>query len=85
MRKRRVGVTLSDNSFNLEKACEYISENQTITRSNYFWRDPFLLEDERIEEILCSIRGIKHIEVTRIHTRIPCVLPNVLRQILLQC
>ena len=75
MRKRRVGLNLFGNVFDLEKACKYISENPGITEAIVSGGDPFLLDDERIEEILYFLRSIKHLEIIRIHTRIPCVLP----------
>lgn len=76
MRKRRVGLNTFGNVFDLEKACGYIAENREITEAIVSGGDPFLLEDERIEEILYSLRKIRHLEVIRIHTRIPCVLPQ---------
>lgn len=75
MRKRRVGLN-TGNAFDLEKACKYISENPEITEAIVSGGDPFLLEDEKIEEILYSLKSITHLEVIRIHTRIPCVLPQ---------
>lgn len=76
MRKRRVGLNSFASVFDLEKACRYISEHPQITEAIVSGGDPFLLEDEKIEEILSSLRSIKHLEVIRIHTRIPCVLPQ---------
>ncbi len=74
MRKRRVGLNTFGNVFDLEKTCKYISENPEITDAIISGGDPFLLEDEKIEEILSSLRPIKHLEVIRIHTRVPFVL-----------
>ena len=37
--------------------------------------DPLLLEDEKLEWILASLKAIKHIDIIRIGTRVPCVLP----------
>lgn len=76
MRKRRVGLNTFGNIFDLERTCKYISENPQITEAIVSGGDPFMLEDEKIEEILFSLRAIKHLEVIRIHTRIPCVLPQ---------
>ncbi|MDD3154504.1 MAG: KamA family radical SAM protein [Victivallaceae bacterium] len=38
--------------------------------------DPFLLDDGRLEEILRELRGIEHVEILRIGTRTPCMLPE---------
>ncbi len=37
--------------------------------------DPFMLSDERLEEILEPLRAIPHVELIRIGTRIPVCLP----------
>lgn len=76
MRKRRVGLNTFSDVFDLQKACAYISENPLITEAIVSGGDPFLLDDESLEEILSSLRSIPHLEVIRIHTRIPCVLPQ---------
>lgn len=76
MRKRKVGLDSIIQNFDLDKACSYIDNNSAITEAIVSGGDPFLLEDERIEEILYSLRKIRHLEVIRIHTRIPCVLPQ---------
>jgi lysine 2,3-aminomutase len=38
--------------------------------------DPLLLEDTKIEYILKNLRAIPHIEILRIGTRTPCMLPQ---------
>ncbi len=38
--------------------------------------DPLLLEDDRLEQILCRLRAIPHVEIIRIGTRIPVTLPE---------
>ena len=35
-----------------------------------------MLTDIKLEEIIEKLRNIKHIEIIRIGTRIPCVLPQ---------
>jgi lysine 2,3-aminomutase len=38
--------------------------------------DPLLLSDEKLEDLLTRLRGIKHVEFLRIGTRIPVFLPQ---------
>ena len=38
--------------------------------------DPLLLEDDAINRILKDLRSIKHVEILRLHTRVPCTLPQ---------
>ena len=37
--------------------------------------DPFLLTDERLEELLAPLHAIPHVEMIRIGTRVPVCLP----------
>lgn len=37
--------------------------------------DPFLLSDERLEELLAPLQAIRHVEMIRIGTRVPVCLP----------
>lgn len=38
--------------------------------------DPLMLPDARLERILADLRAIPHVEVLRVHTRMPCVEPR---------
>jgi len=59
------------------KAClDYIYKNPKIREVILSGGDPFLLSDENIQDLLSQIRFIKHIDIIRIHTRVPCVLPE---------
>jgi lysine 2,3-aminomutase len=42
--------------------------------------DPLLLKDDELEWILKSLREIKHVEIIRIGTRVPCTLPQRITQ-----
>lgn len=75
-RKRKVGdVHFSPSRDELEKAYEYIAEHSEIRDVLLSGGDPFLLSDERLEEIIYRIRQIPHVEIIRIGTRTPVVLP----------
>lgn len=72
-RKRKVS---SDVSYNIEQGLEYIRNHPEIRDVIISGGDPFLLSDKKIEYILSELRKLEHIEILRIGTRTPCVLPN---------
>lgn len=59
-----------------EPAYEYIRSNRKIRDVLISGGDPFMLEDDNLEEILKNIRAISHVEFLRIGTRIPVTLPQ---------
>lgn len=76
-RKRRVGD--KDNIPDMKeisKAIEYIRQNKQIRDVLLSGGDPFLLSDEYLDWILTELSGIKHVEMIRIGTRTPVVLPH---------
>ncbi len=56
-------------------AINYLREHTEIRDVVISGGDPLTLADDRIEFILSSLRSIKHIEILRIGTKIPVVLP----------
>lgn len=75
-RKRKVG----DRDFvpskeQLEKGIEYIRNTPEVRDVLLSGGDPFLLGDEMIDWLLGEIEKIEHVEVVRIGTRTPVVLP----------
>ncbi len=61
---------------NVDKAIEYISQNKEIRDVILSGGDPLTLSDERLDEILGKLSKIKHIDIVRIGTRTPVVLPQ---------
>jgi len=59
-----------------EKAFSYIEAHKEVRDVLISGGDPFTLSDETLDYILSSIRKIPHVEVIRIGTRIPVVLPQ---------
>lgn len=78
-RRRMVGEE-NMRGFNLDLALDYIGSNRKIRDVLISGGDPFMLEDERLEEILKKIRSIPHVEFLRIGTRIPVNLPQRITQ-----
>jgi lysine 2,3-aminomutase len=76
-RKRIVGRRAqSIDRDQLAKACDYIAGNKKIRDVLISGGDPLSLCDEKIENILKSLRAIKHVEILRIGTRAPVFLPQ---------
>ena len=76
-RRRLVGEHQEDNSpFKFDRAVEYIKANRKIRDVLISGGDPFVLEDEEIENLIQKIRSISHIEFLRIGTRVPVTLPQ---------
>lgn len=75
-RKRRVGdVDSIPSKEELIKGIEYIRNTPSVRDVLLSGGDPFLLPDEQIDWLLKEISAIKHVEVIRIGTRTPVVLP----------
>jgi lysine 2,3-aminomutase len=64
----------------VEKAIEYIEKTTEIRDVIVSGGDPLLLSDDRLEQILIQLRRIPHVEMIRIGTRIPVVLPQRVTQ-----
>ncbi|MEW5820063.1 MAG: lysine 2,3-aminomutase [Cyanobacteriota bacterium] len=75
-RKRKVGqldLILTKNK--LQKCIDYIRKNIHIRDVILSGGDPLMLPDHYLDWILNELRRIKHVEIIRIGTRIPVVLP----------
>jgi lysine 2,3-aminomutase len=76
-RSRVVGHgSVNANAARLEKAIQYISATPTITDVLLSGGDPLLLSDNKLEWLLARLRLIPHVEIIRIGTKIPAVLPQ---------
>lgn len=59
----------------LDEAIAYVRNDTRIREVIVSGGDPLLLEDERLDRILDAFRFIPHVDVMRIGTRVPVVLP----------
>jgi lysine 2,3-aminomutase len=59
-----------------KKAIEYIRNTPAIRDVIISGGDPLTLSDEKIEWLLKEITAIKHVEIVRIGTKVPMVLPQ---------
>lgn len=67
-----------------EQAFDYIRNNRKIRDVLISGGDPFMLEENILEEILKNIRSISHVEFLRIGTRIPVSLPQRINEDLIK-
>ena len=76
-RKRRVGDqdSIPDRQ-QISRGIDYIRETPQIRDVLLSGGDPFLLSDEYLDWILTELQSIDHVEVVRIGTRTPVVLPQ---------
>lgn len=75
-RKRKVG----DHDFipsksDLQQGIEYIRNTPVVRDVLISGGDPLMLSDERLDWLLGEIRSIPHVEIIRIGSRMPVVLP----------
>lgn len=60
----------------LEQALDYIRSHTVIRDVLLSGGDPLTLGDERLNWLLTRLREIKHVEIIRLGTKIPAVLPQ---------
>ncbi len=75
-RKRKVGRSLRVDARTIEQGISYIRSDDRIRDVLLSGGDPMMLEDGDLGSILGELRGIPHIEVIRIGTRVPGALPQ---------
>lgn len=75
-RRRMVGEEdFCINEEKLKTALAYIRGNPSIRDVLISGGDPFVMSDDFLENIISRLREIPHVEIIRIGTRIPVVLP----------
>jgi lysine 2,3-aminomutase len=75
-RRRKVGDPEKIPLNQFDSAFAYLREHTEVRDIILSGGDPLLLSDRRIEHFLKTLREIPHIEIIRIHTRIPSHLPQ---------
>lgn len=75
-RKRKVGDYEKISMKGLESAFKYLEEHSEIRDVILSGGDPLMLTDAMLEKILQRLRQIPHIEIIRLGTKMPCVLPQ---------
>ncbi|ABR55121.1 lysine 2,3-aminomutase YodO family protein [Methanococcus vannielii SB] len=76
-RKRKVSESESNPSKEeIQKAIDYIKEHPEVRDVLLSGGDPLLLSDDYLDWILSEISSIEHVELIRIGSRVPVVLPQ---------
>lgn len=75
-RRRMVGDILKMHPRFIENGLKYIRAHQEIRDVIVSGGDPLMLSDNRLNAILHKLRAIRHVEIIRIGTRVPCFLPQ---------
>lgn len=60
----------------IEKAIDYIAKNPVIRDVLISGGDPLMMSDDNLENIIKKLRKIPHVEIIRIGTRVPVVMPQ---------
>jgi lysine 2,3-aminomutase len=75
-RRRKVGDPEKIPLNQFDSAFAYLREHTEVRDVIMSGGDPFMLSDRRIEYFLKTLRDIPHLEIIRIHTRMPSHLPQ---------
>ena len=75
-RKRKVGDSSKISMKYIQGGLDYIAAHPEIRDVILSGGDPLTLTDFMLEKILKGLREIPHVEIIRLGTKIPCVLPQ---------
>ena len=76
-RKRKVGDDRKNPSMqDISKGIEYVASHEDIRDVLISGGDPLLIPNKRLDEILGKLTEIRHLDLVRIGTRVPCVWPQ---------
>jgi lysine 2,3-aminomutase len=75
-RKRLVGLNTTEILQDIGPAAEYIEKHKEITNVLVTGGDPFVLTNDRIDEILGALTEIKHLDFIRFGTRVLVTFPE---------
>jgi lysine 2,3-aminomutase len=76
-RRRKAGETDAPMpKDNVDKAIDYIREHKEVRDVILSGGDPLTLSDERLDEVLGKLSRIEHVDIVRIGSRLPVVLPQ---------
>jgi len=75
-RKRKVSDSTKINSKWIQDGIAYIAAHPEVRDVILSGGDPLMLTDYMLERVLSSLRAIPHVEIIRLGTKMPCVLPQ---------
>jgi lysine 2,3-aminomutase len=75
-RKRKVSDSSKINSKWIQDGIDYIAAHPEVRDVVLSGGDPLMVTDFVLERILAGLRAIPHVEIIRLGTKMPCVLPQ---------
>jgi lysine 2,3-aminomutase len=75
-RKRKVSDSSKINAKYIQDGINYIAAHKEVRDVILSGGDPLMLTDYMLEKILAALRAISHVEIIRLGTKMPCVLPQ---------
>lgn len=75
-RKRKVSDSTKINSKWIQDGLDYIAAHSEVRDVVLSGGDPLMVTDYVLERVLSSLRAIPHVEIIRLGTKMPCVLPQ---------
>lgn len=75
-RRRVVGDQVQPSTAELDEAIAYLRRTPQVRDVLISGGDPLVVPDNRLEYVISNLRKIEHIEIIRIGTRMPVVLPQ---------
>ena len=79
-RKRKVSDPSKINPKYIQSGLDYIAAHPEVRDVVLSGGDPLMLTDYMLERILIGLRNIPHVEIIRLGTKMPCVLPQRITQ-----
>lgn len=76
MRKRKTQRGSKVNQETISQGIDYIKSTTKIREVILSGGDPFMLPKKTLFQILSDLHSLDHVEIIRIHTRMPCVMPQ---------
>jgi lysine 2,3-aminomutase len=75
-RKRKVSDSTKINSKWIQGGIDYIAAHPEVRDVVLSGGDPLMVTDYVLERVLSGLRAIPHVEIIRLGTKMPCVLPQ---------
>jgi lysine 2,3-aminomutase len=75
-RKRKVSDSTKINSKWIQQGIDYIAAHPEVRDIVLSGGDPLMVTDYMLERVLSGLRAIPHVEIIRLGTKMPCVLPQ---------
>lgn len=75
-RKRKVSDSTKINARWIQGGLDYIASHPEVRDVVLSGGDPLMVTDYALERVLAGLRAIPHVEIIRLGTKMPCVLPQ---------